>query len=166
MMPLAKDPMTLVLASAIQGSISASILLRTIEWNLSIRQRASTRSEPCLDRRDCHGVGLGQMVPGCRHQPRDRPGRRHLLQLLIRSAFGPPSAGCPLCDYAQGTAKAFGLQASPELSAVAAARSPDFIQQWQLRIQRTLPKPEHISAHHGSPGGQACGYGRFGARSP
>ena len=138
--------MRLVLASLSHGSRSGAALFRIIAWNLfGEATRFDQHGSAGLDRRDGHGVGLAQMIAGRRHQPRDRPCGWHLVQLPIGSSLGAAAARCPFAHHTQGASEAFGAQPPPEFRPVPAARTPQLIQEGQMRIKRALPNPEDIS---------------------
>lgn len=68
MMPLTKDAMRLLPASAIHGSRSSASFLRIMEWKAAIRLRASTsRGAPTSMAAINDRVGFAQMITGRRH---------------------------------------------------------------------------------------------------
>jgi hypothetical protein len=92
-------------------------------------------------------VGECFPIPSDRHETSDRSGRWDPVKILDIGLFGPPSAGRPFADNAQGGSEAARLQAAPKFSAVSATGCPLIVEPWQVLIERTLPGPEDIMAY-------------------
>jgi hypothetical protein len=95
---------------------------------------------------DSDRLCLRERISSNRHETSDRSGRWDPAKILDIGLFGPPSAGRPFADNAQGASEAARLQATPKFSAVSATGCPLIIEPWQVLIEGVLPRPEDIMA--------------------
>jgi hypothetical protein len=110
------------------------------------RSRGDQRRHTSLDSRYDDGIGFAHVITSRRHQPRDRSSRGDLLQLLIARLFGATAPGRPLTDHPLRTAEAIWFEPPPEFGAVPTASSPLGIEQWQVCIERALPRSEYVAS--------------------
>src|ERR1700676_2223930 len=99
-----------------------------------------------LDGGNDHGISLGHAISLNRHKTGDSSGGGHPLQLLFANRFRPTSTCCPLANRTQGSPEPLRLQATPEFGAVATATAPLALKEQIMRVERTLPRLEHVGS--------------------
>src|ERR1700749_4399426 len=68
------------------------------------------------------------------------------MQPLFADRFRSTPACCPLTNGAQGSPEPLRLQATPEFRAIAATAVPLALKEQIVRVERALPRLEHIGS--------------------
>src|SRR5665213_1335430 len=99
-----------------------------------------------LDGGNDHGISRGHAISLNRHKTGDSSGGGYPLQLLFADRFRPTSTCCPLANRTQGPPEPSRLQATPEFGAVLTATAPLVLKEQIIRVERTLPRLEHVGS--------------------